>query len=102
MPKFTVPITRDCTETTMVDVIAENATGARDLALVEAVRTPEAFEWVADECSGNQAEPYFAGGDDLEAIVCGQCEGTGTTDAMDYSEQCPVCDGSGQIKGEDV
>jgi len=28
---------------------------------------------------------------------CGQCEGTGTTDAMGYEEQCPVCDGQGYI-----
>lgn len=27
---------------------------------------------------------------------CGQCEGTGTTDAMGYEEECPVCDGRGQ------
>lgn len=27
---------------------------------------------------------------------CGQCEGTGTTDAMGEEEECPVCDGTGQ------
>lgn len=32
-----------------------------------------------------------------ESISCGQCEGTGTTDAMGYEEECPVCDGTGQI-----
>ena len=30
-------------------------------------------------------------------IECGQCEGAGTTDAMGYSEECPVCDGTGDI-----
>jgi hypothetical protein len=34
-------------------------------------------------------------------IDCGQCEGTGTTDAMGYDEECPVCDGSGTIPNED-
>lgn len=28
---------------------------------------------------------------------CGQCEGTGTTDAMGYDEECPVCDGTGKL-----
>jgi hypothetical protein len=31
---------------------------------------------------------------------CGQCEGTGTTDAMGHEEECPVCDGSGKIMEE--
>lgn len=30
---------------------------------------------------------------------CGQCEGTGTTDAMGYCEECPVCNGTGMIDG---
>jgi DnaJ-class molecular chaperone len=33
-------------------------------------------------------------------IDCGQCEGTGTTDAMGHDEECPVCDGSGKIVEE--
>jgi hypothetical protein len=28
---------------------------------------------------------------------CGQCEGTGTTDAMGEDEECPVCDGTGEL-----
>lgn len=28
---------------------------------------------------------------------CGQCEGTGTTDAMGKPEECPVCDGTGRL-----
>lgn len=31
-------------------------------------------------------------------IDCGQCEGTGETDAMGHAEECPVCDGSGKIE----
>lgn len=99
--KYRIPITRDCTETTWVDVEAVDAKAARDAALEEASQSPEAFEWVADDCSGGQSEPYFAGDDDLDAIEqaeqeCGQCEGTGTTDAMGYEEECPVCDGTGE------
>jgi hypothetical protein len=36
-------------------------------------------------------------GDPGTETECGQCEGTGTTDAMGYPEECPVCDGSGQL-----
>lgn len=32
---------------------------------------------------------------------CGQCEGTGTTDAMGEEEECPVCDGTGYIESDD-
>ena len=28
---------------------------------------------------------------------CGQCEGTGTTDATGEDEECPVCDGDGTV-----
>ena len=66
--RYNVPITRDCTETTIVDVEADSPEEARDKALAEAEASPEEFEWTADECSGNQAEPYFAGDDDLDAI----------------------------------
>ena len=34
---------------------------------------------------------------EAERNRCGQCEGTGTTDAMGYEEECPVCDGSGTL-----
>jgi hypothetical protein len=35
-----------------------------------------------------------------DEIECGQCEGTGTTDAMGFEEECPVCSGTGQIEAE--
>jgi hypothetical protein len=38
--------------------------------------------------------------DDDDEMDCGQCEGTGTTDAMGYAEECPVCDGTGRIPVE--
>jgi hypothetical protein len=34
---------------------------------------------------------------DDDEQACGQCEGTGRTDAMGHDEECPVCDGSGRI-----
>lgn len=66
--KYLVPITRDCTETTNIDVEANSPEEARDKALEEANESPGNFDWTADECSGNQADPYFAGDDDLDAI----------------------------------
>lgn len=38
---------------------------------------------------------------DDDEIECGQCEGTGETDAMGFNEPCPVCDGSGRIARDD-
>src|SRR4051794_5701933 len=34
-------------------------------------------------------------------IDCGQCEGTGSTDAMGEDEECPVCEGTGTIECEE-
>lgn len=96
--KFNVTVTRDTTESTTVDVEADSAEEAEAKALDEANQDANAFDWVADDCSGG--DPYI--GDPGNAAEeaeqdCGQCEGTGTTDAMGYSEECPVCDGSGRI-----
>lgn len=66
MPKYLVPITRDVTETTYVDVEASSPLEARELALSEVVDAPYNFDFILDDCSGG--DPYFAGGDDLEAI----------------------------------
>lgn len=35
-----------------------------------------------------------------ESYDCGQCEGTGTTDAMGHKEECPVCEGSGTASND--
>jgi hypothetical protein len=67
MPNFLVPITRATTETTMVDVEADTALEARDIALGEVQQFPGDFDWTLDEGNVN-SDPYFAGGDDLEAI----------------------------------
>lgn len=46
--------------------------------------------------NGPQGRVHFS--EDLEEeIDCGQCEGTGTTDAMGEDEECPVCDGTGEL-----
>jgi hypothetical protein len=66
MPKFLVPITRDTTETTMVDVVADNPRHAVSLALDEVYQTPQDFDFTPDDCSGG--DPYFAGGSDLESV----------------------------------
>lgn len=50
---------------------------------------------LCDECGHNDED------DSPDEIDCGQCEGTGETDAMGEREQCPVCDGTGKIEEED-
>ena len=67
MPKFIVPITRDCTETTNVDVEAVNVEEAVDKALAEVEQSPQDFDFVLDDGSGADA-PYFAGDDDYESV----------------------------------
>jgi len=60
MAKYLVTVTRDCTESTRVDVEAKDASAARTAALEETNLHPERFTWVQDECSGSNAEPYLA------------------------------------------
>jgi hypothetical protein len=67
MPKFLVPITRDITETTWVDVEAASALEARDKALDEVLADPYNFNFTVDDGQLG-GEPYFAGDDDLESI----------------------------------
>ena len=67
MPKFLVPITRDVTETATIEVNANSAHDARDIALFQVTRAPHDYQWEPDD--GNVgSDPYFAGDDDLEAI----------------------------------
>jgi hypothetical protein len=69
MPKFIVPVTRDVTETALVEVVAEN----RETAVAEAlavVTMAETYipEWERDDCTNLEREVYFAGGDDYSAV----------------------------------
>jgi hypothetical protein len=68
MPKYLVPVTREATETTMVDVSARSRREAVDKAVAEASAKPWEFDWVADDNSGDQSDPYFAGDDDFESV----------------------------------
>lgn len=86
--KFTVPITRDTTETTMVDVEAATALEARDKALLEVQQYPERFEFTPDDCTGG--EPYFAGDDDLESIEEDEAE---LLDKADQKHNAQMLDG---------
>jgi hypothetical protein len=63
MAKFNILVTRDCTETTTVDVEAVTLEEAKAKALEEANNEPWSFEWVHDDNSGDQSEPYVTGSD---------------------------------------
>jgi hypothetical protein len=67
MTKYLVTVTRDCTESTTVEVEAASAEEARRLGRQEVANEPEGFNWVADECSGNFQEPYATGADEVES-----------------------------------
>lgn len=67
MPKFLVPVTRDCTETTVVDVEAETVEKAVALAVGEVRQRHWEFSFTPDDGSGFE-DPYFAGDDDYEAV----------------------------------
>ena len=58
MPKFNVTVTRDTTESTVVDVEADDIEHAKALALAEAHDEPGKFTWVEDDCVAG--EPYLA------------------------------------------
>lgn len=56
MAKFNILITRDVTESTIVDVDAETYADAVAAALSEASRAAHEFDWTRDDCMGG--EPY--------------------------------------------
>lgn len=67
MPKFTVTVTRETTESTTIEVEAADASEAEDLALEQASADYGAnVEWSHDECSGMQSEPYTTNCDLLD------------------------------------
>lgn len=55
MARYYVTVTRDCTETTVVDVEADGPDEAEANALDEAGSHPSRFDWVRDECSEGEA-----------------------------------------------
>jgi hypothetical protein len=67
MPKFNVLVTRDTTESTVVDVEADDAEQAKENALHEARLSPENFDWTPDDCMGG--EPYLADPDECAQQV---------------------------------
>lgn len=76
MPKFNIPVTRDCTETTMVDVEAATVEDAIHEALVEANDEPWKFDWTHDDNSGDQNVAEFVG--DPDEIEPEEEEGSAT------------------------
>ena len=56
--RYSVIITRDTTESTTVDVEAEDKEAAAEKALDEAMMHPERFDWVLNE-GNSPADPYL-------------------------------------------
>lgn len=61
MPKFNVLVTRDCTESTVVDVEAATEAQARKQAWREIMNGPGNFDWVVDDGSGHWSKPKITG-----------------------------------------
>jgi hypothetical protein len=67
MALFSVIVTRETTESTVVLVKARNASAAEDKALeLASADYGSNVEWTPDECSGMQAEPYVTNCDEEE------------------------------------
>ena len=57
MKRYSVLVTRDCTESTEVEVMARNKADAAELALSAASHGPTSYEWTQnDNCP---SEPYL-------------------------------------------
>ena len=65
MPRFTVLITRDVTESTSVTVEAADAKAAASAALKALSASSDAI-WILDEGSWNSGDPYITALDPLE------------------------------------
>lgn len=64
MPKYNVLVTRDCTESTTVDVEADDPEEAKEKALNEALYRGHLFDWTPDDGSGGGDTPYLADEDE--------------------------------------
>lgn len=64
MPTFRVIVTRDVTESTVVEVEADTEEQAEDAAL-DKLRDGMDAEWEVDDGSWNQASPYVTGIDPI-------------------------------------
>ncbi|MBF0093062.1 MAG: hypothetical protein HQL34_00805 [Alphaproteobacteria bacterium] len=60
MPRYTVIVTRDITESTIVVVDAETEDQAEEAAL-EKLRNDTEAQWDVDEGSWNNSDPYVTG-----------------------------------------
>lgn len=58
MPKFTVFITRDTTESAIMEVVAANALEARGIAYERSNEWPQ-LEWAPDD-GGSGGDPYVS------------------------------------------
>lgn len=60
MPRYSVTITRDITESTVVEVEAETKELAETVA-IEKLWLNDDAEWILDEGSWNDGDPYVTG-----------------------------------------
>lgn len=64
--KYSVIVTRDCTESAVVKINASSPEKAQEKALSMAIKNDGAdLEWEADDCSGMQSDPYTTGCDKI-------------------------------------
>lgn len=69
MPKFIVPITRDCTETTAWTVEADTVEEAVREALYKVRCYEHLLTWERDDCTNLERHVYFAGDTDYSAVT---------------------------------
>lgn len=64
--KFSVIVTRDCTESTTVEVSAKSPSEAEAKALnIASANDGNDVEWTVDDNSGDQSDPYTNGADPI-------------------------------------
>lgn len=67
MPKFNVLVTRDTTESTVIDVVAATKEVAEEAALKEARDHPQRFTWTGDDTL--LCDPYVADPQAIEEVA---------------------------------
>lgn len=87
MPRFTVLITRDVTESTSVTVDAPSEEAAIDAALEKLNASTDAI-WIVDDNSWDIGSPYVTDVAETDTVaVCQSCGNT-LNDGSDICDQC--------------
>lgn len=65
MPKFSVIVTRDTTESTVVEIVADSPQKAESLAITYSQDNPH-LEWVQDYTPNASSDHYTNGAEEIE------------------------------------